>query len=498
MLGFLFILINTTAIAVPITSIPFIYTTSLGGCANFSAYLDPLTPWGIASVYAISNNGVLTQPTLDHYPTPKYLRGRICGDFVTVKVDRWRSLAPLVPISIKGEDSAYLYQGVPYVINGTAVIKIKSFTPPLVEGRYVYKVGSTSAFGVYIEKYIVYDTAQVLAYGIANITYISLSDDKPDYYVEIPTRGVKIEGVKPWAPDFQLYFAPNQTTVVGRPRLVVEQIKIPVLGECRGVATVVNPLERPLRVYVKLETGEEYALSFYYLPDNITTWRLREVVARTIDGQNLPVYLVTTDDGASVGLCVVEGVSYFVYVKTNSTIYRYPAEVKNGVVEAFTDLVKPRVIAPGFNATVEPDVVKTGSNVTVRLYYNGTFVAEFIKKASPIIVINVSSLFHKIKVVDALGSPLTTFTIYVGSLKFYGHNGVAEIIPVEERAAVEINGVRYLAQIQPEIKVPTLTQESFLKIAAAATTVGVATAFALRRKEPRATREKIERDVVEV
>jgi hypothetical protein len=29
----------------------------------------------------------------------------------------------------------------------------------------------------------------------------------------------------------------------------------------------VNPLERPLRVYVKLETGEEYALSFYYLPD---------------------------------------------------------------------------------------------------------------------------------------------------------------------------------------------------------------------------------------
>jgi len=497
MLGLLLLLINATTAAVPITSIPFVYTAPLGGCANFSAYVDPLSPWGIASAYAVGSNGALTQPTLDRYPTPKYIRGYVCGDFISIKIDRWRSVGPAVPVAVKGEDSAYLYLGMPFEVNGTAVVRVRSFTQPAVAGQFVYKVSSAASYGVYSEEYVVYGRAQIWAYGIVNITYIDLSGERPDYYVYIPTRGVRVEGVRPWSPDFHLMFAPNQTEVVGRPRVVVEQISVPVVGECAGSATVVNPLERPLRVYVKLETGEEYALSFYYLPGNITTWRFRGATAKTADGQNLPVYAVSTDDGSQVGMCVVEGATYYIYVKTGE-MYKYPAHVAGGVVEAYTDLVKPRVVAgPEFTAAVEPEVAKIGSNVIVRIYYNGTLVAEFRKKASPVLQINTTSFFREVRVVDALGTPLPDFAIYAGGLKFRGAGGVAQIIPIDDKVAVEINGVRYLVQLQPEVKIPTLTKESFLKIAAAAATVGVAVAFGLKRRE-KPKGEKDEKDLVEV
>jgi len=497
MLGLLFLLINATMAAVPITSIPFVYTAPLAGCANFSAYVDPLSPWGIASAYAVRNDGALTQPTLDRYPTPKYIQGYACGDFISIKVDRWKSVGPAVPVTVKGEDSAYLYLGVPFEVNGTAIVRVRSFTQPAVSGQFVYKVSSAASFGVYSEEYIVYGRAQISAYGIVNITYIDLSGERPDYYVYIPTKGARVEGVKPWNPDFQLMFAPNQTGVVGKPRVVVEQVSLPVVGECAGKAAVVNPLERPLRVYVKLETGEEYALSFYHLPDNVTTWRFRGATAKTVDGQGLPVYAVSTDDGSQVGVCVVEGATYYVYVRTNETLYKYPAQVADGVVETHTDLVKPKVsAAPEFNVTVEPEVAKMGSNVTVRIYYNGTLVAELRKKASPVLQLNTTSFFREVRVVDALGTPLPDFAIYVGGLKFRGAGGVAKVVPIDERAAVEINGVRYLVQLQPEVRIPTLTRESFLKIAAAAATVGTAVAFGLKRKEK--PKREDGRDLVEV
>jgi hypothetical protein len=496
MFGLLLLMINATASAVPISTIPFVYTTPIGGCVNFSAYLDPLSPWGIASVYAVRGDGTLTQPTLDKYPTPKYVRGYVCGDFLSIRIDRWRSVGPLVPITVRGEDSAYLYIGIPYDVNGTAIVKVKSFTRPLVTGQFIYRVVSAESFGVYAEEYIVYGVAQISGYGIVNITYISIGGDKPDYYVYVPTRGVKVEGVRPWTPDFRLLFAPNQTEVVGKPRVVVEQISVPVVGECSGVAYVVNPLERPLRIYVKLDTGEQYALSSYYLPMNITTWRFRGAVAKTVDGQSLPVYAVSTVDGSQVGMCVVEGASYYVYVKTNETVYRYPAQASGGFVEAYTDLVRPKATLPGFNVTVEPEVAKIGSNVTVRIYYNGTLVAEYIMRASPTLFINASSFFHKVKVVDVLGTPLPRFVIYVGGLKFYGVDGVAYVIPVDANTAVEVNGVRYLVRLQPEIRVPTLTKESFFKIVAASAVVGAAVAFGFRKKEK--PTEESGRDIVEV
>jgi hypothetical protein len=179
-------------------------------------------------------------------------------------------------------------------------------------------------------------------------------------------------------------------------------------------------------------------------------------------------------------------------------MYKYPAQVAGGVVEAYTDLVKPRVVAgPEFTAAVEPEVAKMGSNVTVRIYYNGTLVAEFREKASPVLQIDTTSFFREVRVVDALGTPLPDFAIYVGGLKFRGAGGVALIIPIDDKAAVEINGVRYLIQLQPEVKIPTLTKESFLKIAAAAATVGVAVAFGLKRRE-KPKGEKDEKDLVEV
>ena len=125
-------------------------------------------------------------------------------------------VGPLVPVSVSGEDSAFLYGELPVEINKTAIVKIKSFTKPQVVGDFVYKTYSTVVEGVYVEEYVVYGRAQFAAYGIANITYIKLNDAKPDYSVYIPTPGVKVEGVSDWVPDMALWFAPNQSAVVGK------------------------------------------------------------------------------------------------------------------------------------------------------------------------------------------------------------------------------------------------------------------------------------------
>ncbi|MFN3804532.1 MAG: hypothetical protein ACK4SY_05710 [Pyrobaculum sp.] len=478
MFGLLFVIINATAMAVPIATIPFQYTTQLGGCANFSTYLDPLSPWGLASIYVVTGDGRLSAPTLEPYPTPKYARGRACGDFLSVRVDRWRAVGPLVSISIGGEDAFYVSSV--YLLNRTAVVRVKSLTPPVASGDFVYRVSSLSVGGIYVEEYVAYGPAQLTAYGVINVTYISLGEERPDFYIYIPTPGVRAEGLKPWAPDVPLWFSPNQTAGVGRPRVVVEQISIPVGGECGGVAVVINPLERPLSIYVRLEDGSSHILSLYQLPAGIATWRLRGAVAKTLDGRELPVEEITAGDGAPVGICLVEGMRY--YVKTYG--YRYPAEVRQGRLEAETDLVAPEVAAPGgLNAVVVPQVARGGSAVTVRLYYNGTPVGEVVAKASPLIVINASQLYREVRVVDLLGEPVPHFAVYVGGLKFIGRDGVAEVIPTGDTIAVEINGVRYVTRLAPEVKIPILTWGSFLKVAMAAAVVGVAAALGVRRRE---------------
>ncbi|AFA39782.1 hypothetical protein Pogu_1755 [Pyrobaculum oguniense TE7] len=499
MLGLLTLLINATVLYIPITAVPFIYTAPLSGCANFSAYVDPLSPWGIASVYAVSTTGALAQPGLDPYPTPKYVKGQICGDFISVRIDRWRSIGPAVPISVKGTDTLLIYQGVPLEINGTAIVKVKSFTQPQVDGRFYYKISSQVVMGVYVEEYVVYSYAKISAYGIANITYLSLSEDKPDYYLVVPALGVRVDGVKPWTPDFVLWFSPNQTAAVGKPRVVVEQVRIPVAGECNGTATVSNPLERPYQVLVKLDTGEEYALQMYQPPSVVRTWRLSGAEAKTADGKPLPVYMVTTEDGSPVAMCIVEGATYYLYVKVGDTLYRYPATSSSGVLEAYTDLVKPRVVLdyPGFNATATPEVARLGENITVKVYYNDTFVQEYRVKASPLVALNVSRLFVEVRVEDVLGSPIDSFYVYVGGLRFRGQGGTARILPLADPIAVEINGVKYLTRLQPTVRVPTLTQSSFLKIVAAAVAVGGGIAIGFKRRESSAKEDR-DRDVLEI
>ncbi|MFN7106268.1 MAG: hypothetical protein ACK4M3_06785, partial [Pyrobaculum sp.] len=362
---------------------------------------------------------------------------------------------------------------------------------PVVSGDFVYRVSSLAVEGIYVEEYVAYGPAQLTAYGAINVTYISLKEERPDFYIYVPTPGVRAEGLKPWSPDIPLWFSPNQTAGVGRPRVVVEQISIPVVGECGGVAVVTNPLQRPYSLYIRLEDGSSYHMSFFHLPAGVATWRLRGAVAKTLDGRELPVEEIAAQDGTPVGLCVVEGVQY--YVKTYG--YRYPAEVRQGRLEADTDLVEPRVAAPrGLNATVAPQVARSGSNVTVRLYYNGTPVGEVVAKATSVIVVNASQLYREVRVVDLLGEPVPHFVVYVGGLKFVGRNGVAEIIPTRDIMAVEINGVRYVARLTPEVRVPTFTWGSFLKVVTAAAVVGVAAALVIRRRE----KEIYEGETVEV
>ncbi|MEM1598355.1 MAG: hypothetical protein QW598_10730, partial [Pyrobaculum sp.] len=75
-----------------------------------------------------------------------------------------------------------------------------------------------------------------------------------------------------------------------------------------------------------------------------------------------------------------------------------------------------------------------------------------------------------------------SFTVYVDKLKFYGKEGSASVVPVSDVASVEVRGARYLVRLGPEVKVPTLTTASFLKIVVAAATVGGAAAFLFKRR----------------
>jgi hypothetical protein len=259
-------------------------------------------------------------------------------------------------------------------------------------------------------------------------------------------------------------------------------------------------VERPLQIYVKLTTGEEYVLNFYHLPTAVKTWLFKGAAAKTVDGRDLPVYAVSTEDGSPVAMCIVEGPTYYVYVKVGDVVYKYPAEVRDGAVEAYTDLVNPRVVldVQGFNVTVAPEVAKLGTNVTVKLLLNGSVVAEYVVRAAPRVVINASSLYREVRVVDVLGSPIDHFAVYVGGLKFYGERGVVKIIPLADLVAIEINGIKYLAGMQPVVRLPTLTLESFIKMFVAAGAVGAAAAVGMRGRREEKKEEMGSRDVVEV
>ncbi len=476
MFGFLYLVINATLIAIPIATVPFQYTTPLWGCANFSAYLDPLLPLGIASVYTISS-GALSMPPLNPYPTPKYVSGVACGDFLAMRIDKWRQLNPLTPLSIEREDSTYLH--LPYEINTTAIVRVKSLTPPSVRGDFVYRVKTHTSRDVYIDEYVVYGYAQISAYGLANVTYISLDSQKPDFYIYVPTPGVEVEGLRQWEPDVNFWISPNQTTGVGRPRVIVKQVDVLVFGECGGTAVALNPLERPIQLYVKLNTGETYVVSLYYMPREITTWRFRGAVAKTADGLDLQPDRVFSED-VSIHMCVVDGVSYYVEVAG----YKYPARVRGGWVEAYTDLVMPRISLddPRFNVTVSPAVLRIGENVTLQIYYGGVQIAEIKKRAESSIRVNTTAFFREVKVVDLLGAPLPKFTAYVGVLKFEGSDGVVRVIPLRNTVTIETHGVRYIAALDDEVRVPTLAWGSFVKIIAAAAIVGTAAALGLRKR----------------
>lgn len=493
-------IVNATAMSIQIASIPFAYSVHLGGCAKFAVQLDPLLPWGVASVYAIHGNGTASLPELDRYPTPKYVSGTACGEFLHLVVDRWRSLGPLIPVTIAGEESMYAHWGVPLVINGSAIVRVRSLVPPSVRGSYAYRVSSEVVRGAYLEEYAVYERAEVHAHGIVDVVYFRLADsERPDYYVYTPARGTRLEGGRRWTPDVELKFAPDQLTVTGRPRLSVEQISVPVVGDCEGSATVLNPLERPLRILVRLASGDEYTLFSYSIPGNITSSAVRRVLAVTADGREVNRCYLTASDGTPVRACIISGVTYYINVRVANRTYSYPALLSNGIAYAHTDLVIPRVVAdaPGFAALVKPNITQLGSPVAVRLYYNGVEVAEYTVAARPVINISTSALFFEVRVADILGSPIPEFRIHVGSLKFRGEGGIARVLKAGNSAVVEIDGARFYVALGSEVRVPVMTRASFVRVFLAALSLGALAAALLQRGSRQAARAG-GRDVVEV
>lgn len=477
----LFLVINATLMQIPVGALPYTYIHPLEGCANFSAYLDPLAPAGIASVYVVSVDGSLREPGLDRYPTPKYVSGRACGAFLAIRLDSWRSLGPLVPVSVLDSATVNIYSE--YDVNGTALLQIKSFIRPSVKGQFVFRVNSSQVYGVYLEEYVVYGGAVVSAYGVANLTYISVGGDKADYYLLLDMPGAKVEGVRPWVPEIPLRFWPNQTAVVGRPRVSQYPIQVPVAGQCNGTASVLTPLERPVRVQVSISGGEQYVVQLSYVPSLIRTWSVANVSATTVDGEPLEVLGIYSDDGQAVGRCIVEGLQYHAYVRAGNLTFRYPVSFEGGLVSVSTDLVIPRVsVKPEWiSASVEPPAARAGSNVTVTLYVNGTPVARLVKRAEQHMQVDASALLRRVEVVDLLGEPMPSFSIHVGPLKFYGNGGTAYILPLSSDAVVEVNGVKYLVEVGEVMRVPTLSPPSALRIAVAAAIAGAAAGLGLAR-----------------
>ncbi|MFB6491265.1 MAG: hypothetical protein TU35_008555 [Thermoproteus sp. AZ2] len=493
MLALLYLIINSTAMAVPIPYIPYAYSLYLGGCANVTAYLDPLSGLGISAVYAISQDGVAVRPPLSPESTPTYASGDICGAFLSIVVDKWRSIGPLIPVS-EGNPAVYNLLG-EYQLNFTdaAIIEIKSLYKPNITGSFIYKLSENNILGVYVEKYIAYEAPiTIQGYGLINITPIYLSQSPAEYYIFVQEPGVNVSGGFPLN-IAGLRFSPSQTYLVGNPKVVVSQVQIPVIGNCSGSAYVPDPLTRPITVLVNFDDGESYAVQFPYFPHAINTTTLRGIEATALDGTplsalNLTTYLVAPG-GQPVGQCLIEGLQYQVAVVLgNKTLY-YPASINNGVAQAATNIVRPAVVVQGIGYGVaSPPIAVEGENITVSVYLNGTLLAKYQAKAEPRIVINDSKLLARVEVVDVFRDPLGDFYVEAGNLTFRGSNGVAYVVP-SQFLVVVYGGRQYLVQYSQTITLPVLTKASLIKALAGSLAVGIAAGIGLA---PRRKKDKVE------
>jgi len=237
----LYLLINSTLSLIQVPYVPYTFSTYLGGCANVTAYLDPLSGYGISSIYVVDQYGDIRRALLAPYSTPTYAAGRICGAFLSIVVDRWRAVGPLIPVSYGSSETYALIGTLQLNVTDGALIEVKSLYRPNVTGSFLYKIEDQSAMGVYLVGYLAYGAQITISgYGLVNVTRISLSSKAPDYYVYVPEPGVNLSGGYP-APISGLRFAPSQIYVLGKPTVVVSQVRIPVVGQCGGVAYVSDP-----------------------------------------------------------------------------------------------------------------------------------------------------------------------------------------------------------------------------------------------------------------
>ncbi|MEZ0249297.1 MAG: hypothetical protein ABWJ97_08480 [Thermoproteus sp.] len=487
MLAALYLLLNSTLMAIQVPYVPYTYSIYLGGCANFTAYLDPLSGYGISAVYVVDQYGQAKRALLAPYSTPTYTSGYICGSFLSVVVDKWRAVGPLIPISYGSPTAGSLIGPVQLNVTDAALIQIKSLYRPNVTGSFIYKIGEQNALGVYFVEYLAYGgQVTISGYGLVNVTPIYFSSSAPDYYVYVPEPGTNVSGGYPLAVS-GLRFAPSQIYLLGRPTLIVRQVEIPVEGQCGGVAYVSNPLARPVAVMVQLNDGESYVVQSPEFPKAINTTVLLGVNATDLTGTPLSAYNLTvyptTDGGAPIGRCLVSGVDYYVAVVLNNSTFYYPASIVGGYLVAHTDIVRPRAVVYGWgNAVVEPTITRAGANVTVYVELNGTVIGVYTLKAQPVLAINDTNLARRVRVVDILGAPLDGFEVVEGNLAFRGADGVATIIPTSNIVVVRYRGVEYLVQLSDTIRLPVLTRGSVVKVLAASIIAGTAAGLALMKR----------------
>lgn len=497
MLITLYLLLNSTLAAVQIPYVPYVYSVYLGGCVNVTAYLDPLSGYGISAVYVIDAYGNSRRALLSPYSTPTYITGRACGAFLAVTVDKWRAVGPLIPLSY-GDSAVYnLIGSLQLNISDAALIAIKSLYKPNVTGSFLYKIYEESVAGVYMAEYLAYaPQVSITGYGLVNVTPISLSSKSPDYYVYVPEPGVDLSG------GYQvsvpaLRFAPSQVVLLGKPSIVVKQIQIPVSGECQGYAYISDPLTRPVVVTVQLNDGETYVLQMPYFPKAINTTLLQGINATDAAGNPLSLYNLTvyptTAGGSPVGRCLVYGVNYYVAVVLGNSTFYYPASLSGGYLTAYTDIVKPRVLVHGWGyGVVTPAVTRVGANVTVTVYLNGTAIASYVVKASPIISINDTNLAKRVRVVDVLGLPLNNFEVLEGGLTFRGSNGVVALIPITDVMVVRYRGIEYTVQLSDTIRLPVLTEDGLIRVVAASLAAGASAGLALARRNSKGRDVEVE------
>ncbi len=487
MLAVLYLVLNSTLSLVQIPYVPYVYSAYLGGCANVTAYLDPLSGYGISAIYVVDEYGNSRRALVRPYSTPTYVSGDICGTFLAVIVDKWRAVGPLVPVSY-GDSVVYDLIGLLQLnISDAALIAIKSLYKPNVTGSFLYKIQEQSVAGVYLAEYLAYGSqVSIQGYGLVNVTPISLTSRSPDYYVYVPEPGVYLSGGYP-APIPALRFAPRQEVLLGKPTIVIKQIQIPVSGECGGYAYISDPLARPVVVTVQLNDGETYVLRLPYFPESVNATLLRGINATDAVGNPLSLYNLTiyptTDGGYPVGRCLVYGVDYYVAVVLGNSTFYYPASLYDGYLIARTDIVEPRVVVHGWGyGVVTPQVTRIGANVTVTVYLNGTAIAKYVVKASPTISINDTNLARRVHVVDVLGAPLDGFEILEGNLTFKGSNGIAMVIPISDVVVVRYGGLEYTVQLSDTIRLPVLTKESLVKVAAVSLAAGLSAGLALVKR----------------